>query len=90
MLTSFFLNGKLIQQFDLAAPLGCNIKGEPVWIMGKEDAETPTAKFQGLIDELRISRCIRYDPDGTAKVDTQVFEVTPSLTMPIIETKEMP
>ena len=72
---SFFINGVLKARregpadFSLGAPsrglwLGCYV-GMDYW-------------FNGLLDEFRVSNCVRYDPDNKLGIGEKVFEMPES------------
>lgn len=69
---SFFLDGVLRHRVRAARDFLLGIEARGLWVGSYVGTDF---WFSGRIDELRVSDCVRYDPDNALKVGERVFEM---------------
>lgn len=77
---AFFVDGVLRQRSEAARDFSLGTNSRGLWLgcyVGND------YWFSGLMDEVRVSDCVRYDPDATLAVGAQVFAM-PSKTPPAV------
>ncbi len=75
---SFFLDGALKARHPAAHDFVLGVRSRGLWIGSYVGSDY---WFSGRIDELRISDCVRYDPEGKLPLNGRVFDV-PRKTFP--------
>jgi len=68
---SYYLNGTKVVTVDISATTGSLANGENLQVVGH--TSVPSYRADGIVDEVRISNTVRYDPGNNFAVGQKVF-----------------
>ncbi|MEI6503968.1 MAG: LamG domain-containing protein, partial [Armatimonadota bacterium] len=71
-MVSYFLDGILIDRKQGPKDFSLGVKSRGLWLgcyIGTD------YWYSGLMDEVRVSDCVRYDPEGTMKTGDRIFDL---------------